>query len=44
MISGGTGMGKLELNKKKKKNALYNTAFEVFTTKGLAKTKFSYIE
>ena len=43
MISGGTGMGKLELNKKKKKNALYNTAFELFTTKGLAKTTISDI-
>ena len=27
-------MGKLELNKKKKEDALYNTAFELFTTKG----------
>ncbi len=36
-------MGKLELNKKKKKNALYNTAFELFTTKGLAKTTISDI-
>lgn len=36
-------MGKLELNKKKKKDALYNTAFELFTTKGLAKTTISDI-
>lgn len=36
-------MGKLELNKKKKKNALYNTAFELFTTKGLTKTTISDI-
>ena len=27
-------MGKLESNKKKKEDALYNTAFELFTTKG----------
>ena len=36
-------MGKLELNKKKKKDALYNTAFDLFTTKGLAKTTISDI-
>lgn len=36
-------MGKLELNKKKKKDALYNTAFELFTTKGIAKTTISDI-
>lgn len=36
-------MGKLEVNKKKKKAALYNTAFELFTTKGLAKTTISDI-
>lgn len=36
-------MGKLELNKKKKKDALYTTAFELFTTKGLAKTTISDI-
>lgn len=36
-------MGKLELNKKKKKDALFNTAFELFTTKGLAKTTISDI-
>lgn len=40
---GGAGMGKLELNKKRKKSALYNTAFELFTTKGLAKTTISDI-
>ena len=33
-------MGKLELNKKKKKDALFNTAFELFTTKGLTKLQF----
>jgi AcrR family transcriptional regulator len=36
-------MGKLELNKKRKQDALYNTAFELFTTKGLAKTTISDI-
>ena len=37
-------MGKLELNKKKKKDALFNTAFELFTTKGLTKTTiFRYV-
>ena len=36
-------MGKLELNKKKKKDALFNTAFELFTTKGLTKTTISDI-
>jgi AcrR family transcriptional regulator len=36
-------MGKLELNKKKKKDALFSTAFELFTTKGLAKTTISDI-
>lgn len=36
-------MGKLEANKKKKKDALFNTAFELFTTKGLAKTTISDI-
>ena len=32
-------MGKLELNKKRK-SALYNTAFELFTTKGLPRQPF----
>ena len=36
-------MGKLELNKKKKKDALFNTAFELFTTKGLTKTTIADI-
>lgn len=36
-------MGKLETNKKLKKSALYNTAFELFTTKGIAKTTISDI-
>ena len=36
-------MGKLEMKKQKKKDALFNTAFELFTTKGLAKTTISDI-
>ena len=36
-------MGKLEVNKKKKKDALFNTAFELFTTKGITKTTISDI-
>ena len=36
-------MGKLEVNKKKKKDALFNTAFDLFTTKGLTKTTISDI-
>ena len=36
-------MGKLESNKKKKEDALYNTAFELFTTKGTNKTTISDI-
>ena len=36
-------MSKLESNKKKKKNALYTTAFDLFTTKGIAKTTISDI-
>lgn len=36
-------MGKLETNKKIKKAALFNTAFDLFTTKGLAKTTISDI-
>lgn len=36
-------MGKLELNKKKKKEALFRTAFDLFTTKGTAKTTISDI-
>ncbi len=28
-------MGKIDENKKKKKEALFNTAYELFTTKGL---------
>ena len=36
-------MGKLETNKLKKQNALFETAFELFTTKGLAKTTISDI-
>ena len=29
-------MGKVEVKKQKKKDALFNTAFELFTTKGLS--------
>jgi AcrR family transcriptional regulator len=36
-------MGKLEANKKRKKEALFQTAFELFTSKGLAKTTISDI-
>lgn len=36
-------MGKLELNKKRKKDALFNTAFDLFTTKGLNQTSISDI-
>ena len=36
-------MSKLEVNKKKKKDALFHTAFELFTTKGLTKTTISDI-
>lgn len=28
-------MGKIDENKKKKKEALFNTAYELFTTKGI---------
>lgn len=36
-------MGKLEENKKVKKDALFNTAFDLFTTKGITKTTISDI-
>lgn len=36
-------MGKIELNKKLKKDALLNTAFELFTSKGINKTSISDI-
>lgn len=36
-------MNKLESNKKKKRDALLNTAFELFTTKGINKTAISDI-
>ena len=36
-------MGKLETNKKVKKNALLQNAFELFTDKGFAKTTISDI-
>ena len=36
-------MGKVERNKKEKKDALLNTAFELFTTKGINKTSIADI-
>ena len=36
-------MGKIDENKKKKKDALYNTAYELFTTKGINSTSISDI-
>ena len=36
-------MGKAETNKKRKKNALFQTAYELFTDKGFAKTTISDI-
>lgn len=36
-------MGKLEMKKQKKKDALFNTAFELFTTKGTNQTTISDI-
>lgn len=36
-------MGKLDINKQLKKDALFNTAFELFTTKGINKTTISDI-
>ena len=36
-------MGKLELNKKQKKAALYTAAYELFVSKGFAKTTISDI-
>lgn len=36
-------MGKIELNKKQKKDALFNTAFDLFITKGITKTTISDI-
>ena len=36
-------MGKLDVNKKKKETSLLDTAFELFTTKGLTKTSISDI-
>lgn len=38
-----SAMAKAESNKQKKKEALYNTAFELFTTKGIHKTTISDI-
>lgn len=36
-------MGKIDLNKKKKREALLNTAFELFTTQGIHKTTINSI-
>lgn len=36
-------MGKIDENKKKKKEALFNTAYELFTTKGITSTTISDI-
>lgn len=36
-------MGKIDTNKKEKKNALFSTAFQLFTDKGFAKTTISDI-
>ena len=36
-------MGKIESNKKRKKNTLFQTAFELFKEKGFAKTTISDI-
>jgi AcrR family transcriptional regulator len=36
-------MGKLTINKQKKKDSILNTAFELFTTKGIVKTSISDI-
>ena len=36
-------MGKVERKKKEKKDALLNTAFELFTTKGIHKTSIADI-
>lgn len=42
-MKGERAMGKLEINKKQKKNALFQTAFDLFTKKGFAKTTISDI-
>ena len=42
-IPGGMNMGKVETNKKQKKSALFQTAYELFTEKGFAKTTISDI-
>lgn len=36
-------MGKLDSNKKKKRESLLNTAFNMFTTKGVSQTSISEI-
>ena len=36
-------MGKLDINKKRKRESLLNTAFNMFTTKGFSKTSISEI-
>jgi AcrR family transcriptional regulator len=40
---GDVTVGKLDVNKKKKENSLLDTAFDLFTTKGLTKTSISDI-
>ena len=42
-MKGETAMGKLEINKRQKKSALFQTAFDLFTNKGFAKTTISDI-
>lgn len=36
-------MGKLDTNKKKKRESLLNTAFSIFTSKGVSQTSISEI-
>lgn len=36
-------MGKIEINKKQKREALFNAAFDLFTTRGIAKTTINDI-
>jgi len=42
-LKAGDILGKLDKNKQLKKDALFNTAFELFTTKGINKTTISDI-
>ena len=41
--AGESYMGKVEENKKQKKNTLFQTAFKLFTEKGFARTTISDI-